>query len=177
MLVVVVDTAVSVERGRRSDGVEAPTSAHTGPMRRTIEADIDAPAQRVYDQLCVLDGYPDWLDVVTRVDGAPAGPADPGPAWLVTLRAQVGPFARSKRLRMVRTAADAPSSLRFERIELDGRRHSPWVLDVTVTDSGASSRARVDLHYDGGLWSPVLDAVLGSEIDTAVPRLQATLAR
>lgn len=160
-------------------------------MRRTITADLAASPAAVYTRLADLDGYGEWMDLVSRVEPAAADPGDAGPAWWVTLRANVGPLARSKRLRMVRTGADAPAALRFERRELDGRRHSPWVLDVaiapadagddTVADDGAddgaaASRVVVDLGYDGGLWDPLLERILGSNVDTAVPRLQALVA-
>ena len=32
----------------------------------------------------------------------------------------------------------------------------------------------MSLRYDGSMWSGLLDAVLGSQIETAIPRLQAT---
>lgn len=158
---------------------------HTDRMRRTITADLAASPAAVYARLATLDGYGEWMDLVSRVEPADADPGDAGPAWWVTLRATVGPLARSKRLRMVRTGADEHRTLRFERRELDGRRHSPWVLDVAIApgDGGAptheqatASTVVVDLGYDGGLWDPLLDRILGSNVDTAVPRLQALVA-
>ena len=55
-----------------------------------------------------LDRYPAWLSIVPRADRQPApaegrADADGHPAWAVELRAKLGPLARSKRLRMVRT--------------------------------------------------------------------------
>lgn len=145
-------------------------------MQRTITADIDAGAPDVYAALATLDHYPDWLGLVYAVEDAPAAPADAGRAWFVTLRATVGPFARSKRLRMQRTVDDAPGHVRFERAERDGRSHSPWTLDVHVVETGAAtSRVRVELSYEGGLWTTPLEAVLRSHVDDAVPRLQAHL--
>lgn len=175
------------------------TNPHTGPMRRTITAELAASPPVVYARLADLDGYGEWMDLVSRVEPAEADPGDAGPAWWVTLRATVGPLARSKRLRMVRTGAGEHHTLRFERRELDGRRHSPWVLDVAIAAAGAAAegaeatppeaagtgQARehaststvvVDLGYDGGLWDPLLDRILGSNVDTAVPRLQALVA-
>lgn len=153
-------------------------------MRRTITAGLAAAPDVVYARLAELDGYGEWIDLVSRVEPAPADAADTGPAWWVTLRAAVGPFARSKRLRMVRTHAEVPSTLRFERREVDGRRHSPWVLDVTIapgagSDGQASTTSHVEvvLSYDGGLWDPLLDRVLGSNVDSSVPRLQALVTR
>ena len=43
------------------------------------------------------------------------------PAWEVELRARVGPFARSKRLRMALTEMVTDRLVVFERAEIDGR--------------------------------------------------------
>ena len=146
-------------------------SRHTGAVHKTIQASLDADAERVVAILSDLGNYPAWLDIVTHAVPAEAAPGDAGPAWSVTLRAKVGPFARSKRLRMVRTEA-TERRLRFERAELDGRTHSAWVLDVEVSDARPCD-VQVDLRYDGGLWSAPLEAILGSQADDAVPRLEA----
>lgn len=137
-----------------------------------VTADLDAPhpPERVYAVVADLATYPRWLDIVAR--------AEPdGDAWSVDLRGRLGPFARSKRLRMVRTAADAPTHARFERAELDGRSHSPWVLDAAVapTDRGGS-RLTMHLHYGGGLWIPVLERLLRDEIERSRTRLLSVLA-
>jgi hypothetical protein len=105
---------------------------------------------------------------VTKVHSA-AGPDD---AWLVTLRARVGPFARSKRLRMVRSRNDVPHHVRFERVETDGRNHSAWTLDAIIEPTTSGSRVTMHLSYDGNLWSGVLDRLLGSMIDDAIPDLK-----
>ncbi|HKY14011.1 MAG TPA: SRPBCC family protein [Microthrixaceae bacterium] len=145
----------------------------------------EAPADAVYDVVSDLGRYPEWLDIVGAAASAPAAPGESGPAWTIDLKAQVGPFRRTKRLRMSRVVADAPEAARFERRELDGRRHSPWVLDVRIvpTDSiGASNdeaspsvTLQMHLHYGGGLWLPVLDRLLGDEIERSRPRLTALL--
>jgi len=75
-----------------------------------------------------LGRYPEWLTIVPRAESEQG--SDPR-AWAVELRAKVGPIARSKRLRMVRTV-DEPGHIRFEREETDGRSHSPWVLDAVL---------------------------------------------
>lgn len=144
-------------------------------MQRTISASIDAPAPRIYTVLHDLTTYPAWLDIVSKVVAADAAHDDAGPAWWVTLRAQVGPFARSKRLRMVRTRAVEPHSLRFERAEVDGRTHSVWALDAIV-EGTQPCEVTVDLRYEGSLWTTPLEAVLGSQATDAVPRLQALVA-
>ncbi len=147
----------------------------TGGMERTIAAELAAPASRVRAVLEDLVTYPEWLDVVRRVEPAEAASDDAGPAWWVTLRARVGPLARSKRLRMVRTV-HAPGRLRFERAEVDGRDHAAWTLDASIEGDDPCSVV-VELRYDGGLWSSALDAVLGSQADTGVPRLAELVAR
>jgi hypothetical protein len=64
--------------------------------------------------------------------------------WDVELRARLGPLARSKRLRMVRTVRDPETfTATFERDQADGRNHSPWTaaageLVLTNTKSACS---------------------------------------
>lgn len=85
--------------------------------------------------------------------------------WDVELRAKVGVFARSKRLRMRRTV-DSDSLYVFEREETDGRRHSPWLMRVSVVPSEEGSLVTIDLSYGGNLWTAgVLDRVLASQVD------------
>lgn len=122
-----------------------------------------------------LTTYPQWLGIVTRVEPL-ATPPDAEPAFLVDLTGRLGPLARSKRLRMARTVHLPGRQSRFERVEDDGRQHSPWVLDVRVDDSQEASTLHMDLHYGGGLFGPVLERVLRDEIEQAKPRLLALLA-
>jgi hypothetical protein len=133
------------------------------------ELDAPHPPERVFDLVADLVRYPSWLDIVPRV--VPEG-AD---AWLVDLRGRLGPFARSKRLRMVRTAHEPNAHVRFERDEHDGRSHSPWVLDASVASTDAGSRLTMRLHYGGGLFGPVLERVLRDEIERSRPRLLRVL--
>jgi hypothetical protein len=129
-----------------------------------------------------LATYASWLEIVRSADPAPADDADPGPAWSVVLQGRIGPLRRTKRLRMVRSVDD-DSAVRFERRELDGRNHSPWVLDASIepADGGADQTElvtlRMALHYGGSLWVPVLDRLLADEIARSRPRLVALLAR
>jgi hypothetical protein len=124
-----------------------------------------------------LDEYPAWMPLAHRADAIGAD-AEGRPAWDVELRARVGPFARSKRLRMVRTVHDAHrTTARFERVELDGRRHSPWVLDATVSATEVGSRLDMRLHYGGALWTGgVMERVLGDQIVAGRERLLALVA-
>ncbi len=122
-----------------------------------------------------LGRYPEWLDIVPRADPVEPHSDDAGPAWSVDLRGRLGPFARAKRLRMVRTVHDLPRHARFERAEHDGREHAPWVLDAAVTETSAGSELVMRLHYGGRLWVPVLDRLLTDEIERSRPRLLAKL--
>jgi hypothetical protein len=122
-----------------------------------------------------LGRYPSWLGIVTSASSAPVVDGDTGPAWLVDLRGRLGPLARSKRLRMVRTELTADKAV-FERRESDGKSHSPWVLEATVTPTDDGSRLVMHLHYGGSLWGPVLERMLGDEIEQSRPRLLACLA-
>ncbi len=144
-------------------------------LRATL--DTAAVPDDLFARVGTLDGYDEWLDIVPRVTSADAADGDPGPAWFVTLRGRVGPLARSKRLRMVRSSHDAPTRAVFERRELDGREHSPWILSATVEPTAEGSRVVMDLHYGGALWMPLLDRALRGEIEASRPRLRRLVER
>lgn len=143
-----------------------------------VVASLEAPtsAEALFAWVDDLGRYPEWLDIVPRASAAAPHVDDVGPAWSVDLRGRLGPFARAKRLRMVRTVHEPSSHARFERIEHDGRQHSAWVLDATVDASGRSSTLTMRLHYGGRLWVPALDRLLADEIERSRPRLLARLA-
>jgi hypothetical protein len=122
-----------------------------------------------------LDRYPEWLEIVPRAEPTEARPGDEGPAWSVDLRGQVGPLARSKRLRMVRTVHDPPSRVVFERREDDGRRHSPWVLSVDLHPTDGGAQLHMHLHYGGRLAGKPLEMLLAAEIERSRERLLALL--
>lgn len=153
-------------------------------MDTTFAATIDAPGDRVYPIVADLARYPEFLDIVSKVepaDGTTNGTAEAAEpqAWWVTLRAKIGPFARSKRLRMVQTAAEPGRLVRFERAEVDGRHHSTWVLEAQVSPDEAgpdTSVVTMALRYEGGLWSGAIDAVLQAEAEEATDRLQILAA-
>ena len=134
------------------------------------EATLEAPTSltRLRPYVIDLGEYPRWMPLVHR-----ATVAGPG-AWDVELRAKVGPFARSKRLRMVRSESQSPSLVRFERREIDGRTHAPWVLTATITSSGGTSTLTMHLHYGGSLFTGgILERVLGEQIERGRSRLAA----
>jgi uncharacterized protein YndB with AHSA1/START domain len=138
-----------------------------------VTAELTAPYSPEVLFRCVADlgSYPEWLAIVPR-SVAEAGEE---PAWVVDLRGRLGPFARSKRLRMVRTIEEPPTKVVFERRELDGRSHSPWVLQAVVEPADGDTRLTMHLHYGGALWGPVLERILGDEIENSKPRLLALL--
>ncbi|MCB1259877.1 MAG: SRPBCC family protein [Acidimicrobiales bacterium] len=140
-------------------------------------ADLDAPCapNELFAVVGDLERYPDWLSIVPRA--VPDGVGDDGaPAWAVELRGRLGPLARSKRLRMVRTVDDAPTHVRFERREHDGRDHSAWVLDASVHEHPDGSRLEMRLHYGGSFGGVLLERMLRDEIERSKPRLLALLA-
>jgi hypothetical protein len=147
-----------------------------------VNADLEAPVApaRLFAWVDDLGRYPAWLDIVARAEPAEALATDPGPAWEVDLRARLGRLARSKRLRMVRSTLqpvddDAVGQVRFERREADQRSHAPWVLTAEVTATQAGSRLLMHLHYGGSLWGPVLERLLGDEINQSRQRLLTCL--
>ena len=139
-------------------------------MDVTATLDAPYPPEAVFAWVGDLDRYPAWLDIVPRAT------ADGEGGWLVDLRGRLGPLARSKRLRMVRVALDSPRHVRFERSELDGRRHSSWVLEAEVAATDEGSRLTMHLHYGGSLSGPVLERLLHDEIDRSRQRLLDRLA-
>ncbi len=140
-----------------------------------VTADLLAPCspERLFGWVDDLAHYPEWLDIVPRATPVDAREGDPGPAWSVDLRGRLGPFARSKRLRMVRTVHEPPMRVRFERLEHDGRRHSPWVLEAGIAPDGGASRLTMRLHYGGSLVGPLVERLLADEIRQSKPRLLA----
>ena len=140
-----------------------------------VTADLLAPCspERLFVWVDDLGHYPEWLDIVPRATPVDEQDGDPGPAWSVDLRGRLGPFARSKRLRMVRTVHEAPHRVRFERLEHDGRRHSPWVLEARVAPDTGGSLLTMRLHYGGSLVGPLVERLLADEIRQSKPRLLA----
>jgi hypothetical protein len=143
-----------------------------------VTAELEAPVApaALFAVVERLERYPSWLDIVPRAEPVEAAVGDVGPAWSVDLRGRLGLLARSKRLRMVRTAYEPEAAIRFERVEVDGRQHSPWVLTATVAPTGGGSRLTMGLHYGGGLFGPVLERILVDEIERSKPRLLSLLA-
>jgi hypothetical protein len=143
-----------------------------------IHADVIAPCApaELFPFVDDLAAYPPWMRLVHAVTALPPD-ADGRPAWQVELRARVGPLARSKRLRMVRTVHRPDAEVVFERAEVDGRAHSAWVLTATLAATDPGTRLDVGLHYGGGLWTGgVLERVLRDEIERGRRRLLELVA-
>jgi hypothetical protein len=136
---------------------------------KSIEAVVRAETRSVQRVLCELTTYQHWLDLVDHVETAPPVDGDSGPAYSVTLIAKIGPFARRKRLRMVR-ADSGEDGATFERRETDDRNHSSWVLGAHAR-VGDPTIVTMRLAYGGGLWSEVLEGVLESQIAGAADEL------
>ena len=148
-------------------------AGHNEVMDVTAELDARCEPPALFAHVEDLSSYPDWLAVVPSVEVADRDEEDPGPAWSVELRGRVGPFARSKRLRMVRTEHEVPSRVVFERREVDGRRHAPWKLVASVRALDTGSRLSMSLHYGGSFGGTRLRQLLEEEIDAARVRLAA----
>lgn len=138
-------------------------------MELVIDHRLPCPPLRVFPAVDNLARYPLWMglvhDVVVVDDDA----------WVVELRARVGPFARSKRLRMERVVWDEPRHVRFERREVDGANHGTWVLDARLTGTETTD-LRVELRYGGRLWSSVVERVLRDEVERSKARLSALVS-
>jgi len=144
-----------------------------------LTADLDAPCrpERLFESIDDLGDYPQWLEIVQRAEPTESHPDDDGDAaWLVDLRGRIGPLARSKRLRMVRTTCVAPHLVRFERREHDGRQHADWVLEGRVVPDSDVARLEMHLHYGGSFGGSVLERLLGDAIDRSRPALLALVS-
>lgn len=129
----------------------------------SLRASVDTVRPFVAD----LSRYPEWMPLVY------SAVSTGDDVWDVELRAKVGVFARSKRLRMRRTL-QSDSLYVFERDEDDSRRHSPWMMRVSLTPTESGSTVAIDLSYGGNLWTAgVLDRVLASQVDAGKAGLAA----
>jgi hypothetical protein len=138
-----------------------------------IRVDVNLPcsAKELLPFIDDLAQYPSWMGLVHTV--VPEGEG----VWQVELRGKIGPFARSKRLRMIQVETSEPHHIRFERQENDGRSHSDWVLDAQVTEVGSASTLNMTLQYSGRLFSSVVERALHDEIETSKQRLRKLVAQ
>ena len=138
-----------------------------------IRVDVNLPcsAKELLPFIEDLAQYPSWMGLVHTV--VPEGEG----VWQVELRGKIGPFARSKRLRMIQVETSEPHHIRFERQENDGRSHSDWVLDAQVTEVGSASTLNMTLRYSGRLFSSVVERALHDEIEASKQRLRELVAQ
>jgi hypothetical protein len=150
-----------------------------------IERHTSVPGspERAFALVDDLSAYPRWMDLVHDVgEVEPTGGLR---TWNVELQAQVGPFARSKRLRMVRVVHEPQRRVVFERAEVDGKRHSPWILSAALDPetsggsghAGTMTRLTMTLTYGGNLWTgAVLQRVLDDHVERGAAALRALLS-
>lgn len=128
-------------------------------MKYSSSVDVPVAIEAVRPFVEDLVAYPSWMPMVHDVASVGDG------VWSVELRAKVGVFARSKKLRMRRTMNEE-NIIVFERDEDDGRQHSPWVMRVSLSPSATGTNVTIDLSYGGSLWTAgILDRVLASQVD------------
>jgi hypothetical protein len=143
-------------------------------VRTSESVVVPASPQQLFPHVARLEAYPPWLRLVHRAELVAEQPL---PTWDVELRARVGPFARSKKLRMQRVEIDHDRGARFERAEVDGRDHAMWALRVELAATGAETVLTMHLAYDGKLWTGgVLERVLDDEVRRARVKLVELLA-
>ena len=155
---------------------------HTEPtVDVTAELDADCPPEVLFEWVDDLGRYPSWLDIVPRAEpgrghGRAAGLA-------VDLRGRLGPLARSKRLRMVRTVHEPPSTAVFERRSSTAGPTRPGCCAPRSRRSTPVPRRGPQPADDApplrrrALWGPVLERVLGDEIERSRPRLLRRITR
>ena len=144
-----IDRRASVRRAERwTRGIIA------GPMDVTATLDAPCPPEVLYPWIADLGRYPRWLDIVPRAVEDDVRNDDVGPAWSVDLRGRLGPFARAKRLRMVRTLdlASRAGPLRARR----ERRPRALVLGPRRGDRRGGRRQ--PSHHAPALRRPAVDA-------------------
>ena len=143
-------------------------------MELTAELQARCPPETLFYWVEDLSRYTRWMTIVHRAepeDTADGANTAAGSAWTVDLRAKVGPFSRTKRLRMVRVVCDEPHRAVFERAELDGRDHGRWRMNAGVSPVDGGSRLAMSLQYDGRLWGPAIGAILADEIERSRAQL------
>ena len=107
-------------------------------VSRTVE--LAASMEAVRPLLRDLSTYPKWVPIVSSVT------QDGEQHWIVELRVSIGPFARSKQLRMERSV-DNDEHIMFTRNESDGRQHAHWELRFDMSDVGSQTSVTAVLEY------------------------------
>lgn len=133
---------------------------------------MDFAPSAVLAEVADLPGYTDWHGMVRKVE-------PDGDGWQVDVGGRVGPFTKTKRVRLVRAADDAPGHVRFVRAERDRDDFGRWELAATVDPAEGDGPCTLHLRllYDGS--SPLaglLEPVLRAETDKSAARLRTRLA-
>lgn len=141
-------------------------------MDVTLGAKMNAAPAAVLAEIEDLPGYPDWHGMVHAVE-------PDGDGWLVDLKGRLGPFTKTKRVRLVRVESTVPGQVRFVRKELDRTDYGGWELQGTVEPATGDGPCtlRFRLLYDGS--SPLtsmLEPVLRAETHRSADRLRQRLA-
>lgn len=141
-------------------------------MIQVVEVDLPVSAHVLESVIGDLTTYPRWMGLVHSVS-----PADDLGGYRVELRGKIGPFARSKVLRMERM--DDSGRIRFVRRELDGRAHGRWELEAQITSSqitssqtSSESTLTMTLLYEGRWWTSVVEKLLSEEVEASKIRLR-----
>ena len=143
-----------------------------------VVATVEVPVtcERLFSFVSDLANYESWLEMVHSVNRLEDDRNRNSPGWLVELQARLGPFARSKRLRMVRTVYNAPNVVVFERVEQDSRRHSEWILRASISETSNGSSLETNLYYSGSLFTGgLLERALSDQIEHGRERLMGLL--
>lgn len=128
-------------------------------MKYSSSVELPVGVSNVLPFVNNLSQYPQWMPLVHAVE------ADGEDSWNVELRAKVGVFARSKRIRMTRTT-NTEADVVFERNESDGGQHSAWKLAVSIDGCATQCTVTMYLEYGGNLWTAgVLDRVLAAQVE------------
>ena len=79
---------------------------------------------------------------------------------------------------MTRTIHEPTERVVFERSEVDGKRHSPWVLESVLTEQASGEvELTMTLTYGGNLWTgAVLERVLDDHVERGARSLTELLA-
>ena len=143
-------------------------------MDVTANVEVPVSAEKLFNYVSDLQNYESWLEMVYSVKSSDHDSTSSQDLkfWTVELRARLGPFARSKRLRMIRKICEAPYRVVFERAENDGRDHSAWVLSATVSQTDSGSSLQTNLHYSGSLFTGgLLERALADQIEQGREKL------
>jgi len=140
-------------------------------MDLIASVEVPVSVEKLFAYVADLANYSSWLEFVYKVEVV-GDSSETDATWLVELRAKLGVLARSKRLRMTRTLCEPTRLVVFERREQDSRRHSDWVLRVTVSPTATGSRLETNLYYSGNLFTGgILERALNEQIATVREKL------